>query len=244
MDSVSRPKAAADPRVVRVLIVDGDESHRRFLERVLRQRAYETAVAADGFEAIRIAETRGPFDLLVTEVVLQGIEGDELARRLRSIDPGLKILYLTEHSGRLFEERTSLWEEEAFLDKPVTVQGLLEAVSLILVGHIPAPRPVRVHVPGARVRLANHMADLVRLSVTGALIHAGEELPVGSTWQLVLEIPSETIRVTGRVVSCEPTGAVSPDGAAPPYAIAFAFVGPSAGARRALQRVVQQAYRG
>lgn len=246
MKSEANPSADADPRPFRVLIVDPEQSGREFVDRVLRQPGYETAIAEDGFEAIRIAETRGPFDLLVTDVVIPGMPGDELARRLRATDPGLKILYLTEHSGRLFEERTSLWEEEAFLEKPLTVQGLLEAASLILVGHIPAPRAVRVNVPGARVRFENRVADLMTLSVTGLLIQDSEELPVGSTWRIALELPTETLALTGRVVSCRRPNAAPPDGAVQqdPYSIAMAFVGPSAGARRALQRVVQEAYRG
>jgi len=221
----------------RVLVVDDDESVRGFLERALRQPDYEATVAANGYDAIKAAETRGPFDLLVTDLVMPGLQGDELARRLRRMDPELKVLYLTGYSDQLFKERASLWADEAFLDKPVSVRGLVEAVSLILVGRIPPPRPARVHVPGARVRFANRVADLVRVSLTGGLVHAVEEVPVGSTWRLTLELPSETVRVTGRVVSCEPSTTVSPDGAAPrvSYAVALAFVGLSARGRRALQ---------
>lgn len=42
--------------------------------------------------------------------------GDELARRLRQSEPSLKVLYLTGFSDRLFKERVTLWEDEAFLD--------------------------------------------------------------------------------------------------------------------------------
>lgn len=244
MKSGASSIAVAETRAFRVLIVDQEQSNREFLDRVLRQPGYETALAADGFEAIRIAETHGPFDLLITDVVIPGIPGDELARRLRASEPGLKILYLTEQSGRLFEERTTLWEEEAFLEKPLTVQGLLEAAALILVGHIPAPRAVRVRVPDARVRFENRVADLVMLSVTGTLVRDSEELPVGSTWRIALELPTETLALTGRVVSCNQAKAAAPDEVLQkPYSIAMAFVGPSAGARRTLQRIVQEAHK-
>jgi DNA-binding response OmpR family regulator len=229
-----------------VLIVDAEESAREFVGRVLRQPGYETVLATDGFEAIRIAETNGPFDLLVTDLVIPGLPGDELARRLRMIEPGLKILYLTDQSGRLFDQRSTLWEEEAFLEKPLTPQGLLEAVSLILVGHIPAPRAVRVSVPGGRVRFDNRVVDLLKLSQTGALVQDSEELAVGSTWRIALELPSDTIRLTGRVVSCDPAKAAPTDGGASPklFATAMAFVEPPSRARRALQRVVQDALQG
>jgi len=215
----------------RVLIVDQEESSRRFLEAVLKQPGYETALAASGGEAIGVAESRGPFDLLVTDVGLREMAGDELARRLRWMDPDLKILYLTDADARLFEERTALWEEEAFLEKPVTAQGLLEAVALMLVGRIPAPRAVRVHVPGARVRLASQIAELLQLSVSGTLVRGTLPLAVDSSWPLTLELPDETLHITGRVVSCQ--------GSETGWSIAFAFVRPPAAARRTLERVVQ-----
>ena len=62
--------------------------------------------------------------------------GDELARRLRPDEPSLKVLYLTGFSDRLFKEKVTLWQDEAFLDKPCGIEGLLEAVALLTVGHV------------------------------------------------------------------------------------------------------------
>lgn len=119
----------------RVLIVDDEESIRTFAERVLRGEGYETVVAADGQAALNLFEERGSFDLLLADLMMPGIRGDELARRLRQIDPELKVLYLTGYSDRLFVGRPKLPENEAFVDKPISVNGLLEAVSLMLFGH-------------------------------------------------------------------------------------------------------------
>lgn len=229
----------------KLLIVDQEAAGRTFLETALKQPGYQIVTAADGFEALRIAELHGPFDLLVTDVAIPGVPGDELARRLRMLDPEIKILYLTDQNSHLFERRSSLWEEEAFLDKPVTVQGLLEAVSLILVGHLPAPRAVRVHIAGGRVRLDRSVADLVRLSVSGALVHAVEELAVGSVHALTVEVYPVTIDLSGRIVSSEPLK-IGPDhgrSAQPRYVVAMAFVEPGPRARRTLETVVKQAQR-
>jgi FixJ family two-component response regulator len=73
------------------------------------------------------------------DVVMLQMRGDELGRRLRLQDPDVKVLYFTGFSDRLFQSRQTLWEYEAFLEKPVTVAGLLEAVSLILFGHTNGP---------------------------------------------------------------------------------------------------------
>ena len=123
-----------------VLVVDDEESVRRFVERVLHDAGYKTALAADGPEAIEVAKTLGTFDVLVTDVMMPQMTGDELARRLRLNEPKLKILYLTGYSDRLFKDKVTLWEDEAFLDKPCSVNSLLEAVSLLLSGRLNAPQ--------------------------------------------------------------------------------------------------------
>ena len=117
-----------------ILIVDDEESVRRFVERVLHDAGYVTALAADGPEALEVAKRLGSFDLLLTDLMMPQMAGDELARRLRRDEPKLKILYLTGYSDRLFKDKKTLWEDEAFLDKPCTVQSLKEAVSLLLSG--------------------------------------------------------------------------------------------------------------
>jgi len=126
---------ALEQRVARVLVVDDEESVRRFAEGALRHARYEVAVAFDGPEALRMAEEQGPFDLLLADLVMREMRGDELARQVRRLYPDMKVLYFTGYSDRLFEDRKVLWEKEAFIEKPVTVKGLLEAVSLILFGH-------------------------------------------------------------------------------------------------------------
>ncbi|MBI3402675.1 MAG: response regulator [Acidobacteria bacterium] len=118
------------------LVVDDEESVRRFVERALREAGYQTAVASDGPEAIEVASTLKGVNILVTDVVMPKMTGDELARRLRQAESGLKVLYLTGFSDRLFKEKVTLWQDEAFLDKPCSVKGLLEAVSLLLFGHL------------------------------------------------------------------------------------------------------------
>jgi CheY-like chemotaxis protein len=57
-------------RAIRVLSVDDEEAIRIFAERVLYDAGHETGVAADGPEALRMAQERGPFDLLLADVVM------------------------------------------------------------------------------------------------------------------------------------------------------------------------------
>jgi CheY-like chemotaxis protein len=229
-------------RAFRVLVIDDEAPVRRFVARVLEQPGYDVHMAADAAQALTLAETAGPFDILVTDLAMPDIQGDELARQLRARSPDLKILYLTGFCDRLFEARASLWEDEAFLEKPVSVQGLLEAVALLLVGSIPAPRPPRVRAPEARVRFADALVDLETLSATGARLQASAASSVGSSWPFSLECSTETLELIGRVVSCEPVPVdqITQQG----YRIAVAFVDVPVLTSRALERICAQSTRG
>lgn len=126
-----------------VLVVDDEDLVRKFVARVLREAGYQTSTASDGPEALEVAATLETFDILVTDVMMPQMTGDELARRIRVTTPRIKVLYLTGFSDRLFKEKVTLWADEAFLDKPCSVKGLLEAVSLLLFGRFELPQEHR-----------------------------------------------------------------------------------------------------
>ncbi len=113
----------------RVLVVDDDEGIQRFAGRVLRQAGYDVVTASDGLEAIRVVETQPRFDLFVLDVMMPGMRGDELARRLHDRDPSIKVLYFTGYADQFFALRPTLRENETVLVKPVTMSEFLEAVS-------------------------------------------------------------------------------------------------------------------
>ena len=124
------------PNEIAVLVVDDEEAVRKFVERVMQSAGYQVAVAGDGPQAIEVAEKMTRLDILVTDLMMPEMLGDEIARRLRQHEPRLKVLYLTGYSDRLFKDKVTLWEDEAFLDKPCSIKGLLQAVSLLLFGRL------------------------------------------------------------------------------------------------------------
>jgi two-component system cell cycle sensor histidine kinase/response regulator CckA len=127
--------APLPPAATRILVVDDEEPVRRYVDRVLSAAGYQTTLAVDGPDAVRIARSNS-FDLLLTDVMMPDMSGPELTRRLRQDTPELKVLYLTGCSDRLFHERPSLWEAESFIEKPCSAPGLLEAVSLAATGRL------------------------------------------------------------------------------------------------------------
>ena len=138
-DSLKRSLGGKPPGPKRVLVVDDEEPVRRFVARVLQGGGYETLLAEDGPAAIAVAEKEGPFDIVVTDLMMPQMNGDELARRMCQTQPGLKVLYLTGYSDKLFKDKVMLTKGEAYLDKPCSVKGILEAVSLLTIGHTSVP---------------------------------------------------------------------------------------------------------
>src|SRR5688500_9392245 len=110
-------KQSGQPDTSRILVVDDDEFVRSFAERALVDAGYDVVVASDGHEALTLAETQGPFDLFVIDLVMPQMNGDEVARLLRRTDPNVKVLYFTGYSDRLFWQTSSLSANDAFLDK-------------------------------------------------------------------------------------------------------------------------------
>jgi CheY-like chemotaxis protein len=133
----SRANMKAAP--VRVLVVDDEKDVREFVQMALDRAGHETVVASDGRAALETVETAERFDLLLTDLSMPDMSGAELARRLRAGDPELKVLYFTGFGDSLFVERETLGPDEAFLEKPCSVGGLLEAVSLLCTGNLNAP---------------------------------------------------------------------------------------------------------
>ena len=132
---IPSPVPAPVERPSRILIVDDEEPLLQLVERVLRTAGYDTLLAHSGAEALELARAGEAFDLLLTDLMMPGMSGEELARELHRQRPFLKVLYLTGFSNRLFELRPFLWSNEAFIEKPVSVTALREAVSQALFGH-------------------------------------------------------------------------------------------------------------
>ena len=120
-----------------VLLAEDDAPSRQIYYTVLDAEGYRVIEVPDGKSALDVLNSE-PVDLLLTDVMMPGMTGDELARLLRQEQPELKVLYLTGYSDRLFREKTTLWADEAFLEKPCSVKALREAVSLLLIGRLEA----------------------------------------------------------------------------------------------------------
>ena len=116
-----------------VLLVEDSGLLRRVTAEFLKRIGYTVIDAADGMEALNLAENhRGKINLLLTDLAMPGMNGQELAQKLLARLPQLKVLYTSGYAGSLLQERDYPVLSTAFLEKPFTWQSLAQQVCTVL----------------------------------------------------------------------------------------------------------------
>ena len=116
-----------------VLLVEDEESVRELVRVTLVSRGYKVLEAENGECGLHIAEeTKATIDLLVTDVVMPGMGGRELAKRLVTLRPATKVLYLSGYTEDAIATQGALSPGTAFLQKPFTLQNLAKKVREVL----------------------------------------------------------------------------------------------------------------
>ncbi|MFZ0684575.1 MAG: PAS domain S-box protein [Terriglobales bacterium] len=116
-----------------VLLVEDEESVRELVRITLASRGYKVLEAENGEEGLRTAEScKGHIDILITDVVMPGIGGRELAKRLLALRPGISVLYLSGYTEDAVVAQGASGPATAFLQKPFTLQNLARKVREVL----------------------------------------------------------------------------------------------------------------
>lgn len=126
-----------------VLVVDDDARMRSLERRILETGPYEVIEAAGAREALQILRAGRVLDLLIADLDMPEVSGEEMVLQIRRARPGQKVLYVSGNVDRLLDARQILGDGEAFVDKPFTAKALLEGVSLLLFDTLSPPVPTR-----------------------------------------------------------------------------------------------------
>jgi len=116
-----------------ILLVEDDEIMRSLTRQLLQEQGYTVFEADDGKSALEWIESHSSrIDLLLTDVVMRRMSGPELAERLNSSHPTLKVVYMSGYTGELMANREVLKAGVTLLEKPFTRTALLKAVHATL----------------------------------------------------------------------------------------------------------------
>lgn len=112
-----------------ILLVEDDEAVRRIGARILQRLGYRVSEAADALAALAILDTTDEhFDLLLTDVVMPGMGGRELADTVRQMRPDIKTLFASGYSEDMILQNRLLEHEVTVIQKPYSIEGLARSV--------------------------------------------------------------------------------------------------------------------
>jgi CheY-like chemotaxis protein len=128
-----RPTAASTPGTETILLVEDNGGLRKLARRILVSSGYRVLQAADGEEALLVLERyQEPVHLLLTDVVMPGMNGRVLAERVGAVRPGMNVLYTSGYTDEAIVHHGVLDEGTAFVGKPFTAAELLRKVREVL----------------------------------------------------------------------------------------------------------------
>ena len=121
-------RTGTQPGAQRVLVVDDDRGVLRLTARMLRLEGYTVLEASSGAEALRVLDTEPDIRLVVTDVVMPGMHGLDLAANIMSREPRPQVVLMTGHGAELSTQLEQRDPSLPLLLKPFTSQQLIKTV--------------------------------------------------------------------------------------------------------------------
>jgi DNA-binding response OmpR family regulator len=220
-----------EPGTETILLVE-DEANLRYLARqYLEKQGYKVIEAADGAVAMQIAVAHeAVIHLLLTDVIMPGMNGRELAQRISEIRPNVKILYMSGYTENVIGHNGTLDAGVQLLQKPFNLRDLRSKVREVL-NSTPTPPEVAMHTQSAELRSAAqtrqvsssraqrfqlhlplryrrlgeqhwHEGTTENISRSGMLFKADELLQPSAQLEINLVLPAEIAGLSATEVVC------------------------------------------
>ena len=113
--------------MIRILLAEDDTSMREYLQRALIRVGYDVEAVGCGTEAMPLLEA-GKYDLLLTDIVMPGVDGIEVARQAAARQPDLRIMFITGFAAVALTAREQAPEGAKVLSKPIHLREIVAEV--------------------------------------------------------------------------------------------------------------------
>jgi two-component system cell cycle response regulator CpdR len=117
--------------MARILLAEDDDQLRVFLSRGLQRAGHIVESIGDGAAALTLAE-KNNFDLLLADVVMPGLDGIELARKVSQQQPGIRVMFITGFAAVAMREEGLSKNRPRVLAKPFHLRHLIEEIEALL----------------------------------------------------------------------------------------------------------------
>ena len=116
-----------------ILVVEDEEMVRGLICEVLRREGYRVLACSDGTEGIEASQRYGQgIDLLLTDVVMPGMNGPEMAGRIQETLPHLRVVFMSGYTERALARNAQVDASFEYLQKPFTLKSLTQKIAKVL----------------------------------------------------------------------------------------------------------------
>jgi len=114
-----------------ILYAEDDNAMRAFFEKALEKAGHHVIACSDGERALRALKfADGAFDLLLTDIMMPGVDGIQLAKEAETLSPGIKIMFITGFAAVAMNDSKAV--ESTVLSKPVHLRQLVNEVDKLI----------------------------------------------------------------------------------------------------------------
>ncbi|GAA4643507.1 hypothetical protein GCM10023115_14670 [Pontixanthobacter gangjinensis] len=117
----------------KVLLVEDEDMVRAVAERALSRAGYTVTTASDGEEGLAAIANAGPFDLVLSDVVMPGMDGPTMVKALRNLHPAMPIIFMSGYAEEQLRSEIDI-DDMHFIPKPFSVQQIGDKVGQVLAG--------------------------------------------------------------------------------------------------------------
>ena len=116
--------------MTRILLAEDDDALRRFLAKALERAGYEVRACADGDEALAALDP--DYDILLTDIVMPGTDGIEVARQAAALQPRMRIVFITGFAAVALSPDSGAPQGAKVLSKPIHLRDIVAEVEKLM----------------------------------------------------------------------------------------------------------------